>query len=560
MWNLQANKQPAEQWEDSELNYMPWIERSERQREEQAAWQQALCNRYDIHIGEHCYISPLAAVFPDTLRMGDRSFIAAGAIVRNTDLTLGADCSVNAYAVIAGKVTIGSGVRIASHAVIMGFNHGIEEVDTPIYKQPCTSKGITIEDDVWIGAGVTIVDGVTIGAHSVIAGGAVVTKPIPPYSIAGGNPAKVIRSRLGRTSSSASGSPRLTEKLSAFGGAVKGQMETLLTSYIENRDGEYTYVNHGGGPRTLRAWCDAVELAALFGASPPGFSREEIISRLGNAQDPETGLIPDPWHLPDPVTNEPARLSDHLSRYHLLAVGYALETLGESLPHPVSVIQQMTAEQLYEQLNTLPWSTNAWGCGDWIDGYATGLYHNIRHHGSMQRPDALFGWLLTHADPASGMWGSPTPEQQWLQPVNGFYRLTRATYAQFGMPLPYPEAAIDTVLRHTRNKNFFREGAGNACNVLDVIHPLWLCRKQTDYRREEAITWAEAQIERVLRHWKPNRGFSFELEPGYPTGLMGTEMWLSILYLLADLCGCSTSLGYVPQGVHRPQPAMLLTI
>ena len=57
-------------------------------------------------------------------------------------------------------------------------------------------KKVTISDDVWIGANAIILPGVTIGKGSVIAGGAVVTKDVEPYMIVGGNPAKVIRSRL----------------------------------------------------------------------------------------------------------------------------------------------------------------------------------------------------------------------------------------------------------------------------------------------------------------------------------------------------------------------------
>ena len=53
-----------------------------------------------------------------------------------------------------------------------------------------------IEDDCWLGHGVTVLDGVTIGKGSVIGAGAVVTKNIPPYSVALGVPAKVVKSRL----------------------------------------------------------------------------------------------------------------------------------------------------------------------------------------------------------------------------------------------------------------------------------------------------------------------------------------------------------------------------
>ena len=50
-------------------------------------------------------------------------------------------------------------------------------------------------------------------------------------------------------------------------------------------------------------------------------------------------------------------------------------------------------------------------------------------------------------------------------------------------------------------------------------------------------------------------GFSFRLQERGSEGLQGTEMWLSIVYLLADIGGAAPALGYRPQGVHRPDPA-----
>ena len=58
---------------------------------------------------------------------------------------------------------------------------------------PVAHKGITVEDDVWIGSGSVVTDGVTIGKGSVIAAGSVVTRDVPPYTVAAGIPARVIR-------------------------------------------------------------------------------------------------------------------------------------------------------------------------------------------------------------------------------------------------------------------------------------------------------------------------------------------------------------------------------
>lgn len=349
------------------------------------------------------------------------------------------------------------------------------------------------------------------------------------------------------------------QQLSEFGRQAAEQLIPLLEYYSGTMEGEKFFRDRPGYKRTVRAYCDAVEIAAMFGSLPPGWTRSELTAKLQGFQDAGTGLLPDPWSPPGP-DDQPELLTDHLSRYHLLAVGYALEVLGSALPHPVAVAEDMDTAALYRYLEGLPWEENAWGAGDWIDCYATGLYHNLKTFGSGKRPDDLFGWLATHCRRDSGLWGQPTAGEGWLQPVNGFYRLTRATYAQFGLPLPYPERSIDTVLAHSRDRRFFRTEVLNACNVLDVVHPLWLCQKQTDYRRAEIRAWAENMLGKVLHLWVPERGFAFTLSRQQDTGLQGTEMWLSIIYLLADLCGVSSALGYAPQGVHRLEPAFPLPV
>ena len=92
-----------------------------------------------------------------------------------------------------GNLTIGNGVRIATHTVIIPANHNFQRLDTPIYRQGITKKGILINDEVWIGANVSILDGVTIGEHTVIAAGSVVTKSIPDRVVGAGVPCKVVK-------------------------------------------------------------------------------------------------------------------------------------------------------------------------------------------------------------------------------------------------------------------------------------------------------------------------------------------------------------------------------
>ncbi|MFM2061743.1 MAG: hypothetical protein RLZZ507_1413 [Cyanobacteriota bacterium] len=94
-----------------------------------------------------------------------------------------------------GDIRIGKQCMIASHSGIYANNHIFTDPLLPIRQQGITRQGIVIEDDCWIGHGVTVLDGVTIGKGSVIGAGAVVTKDIPPYSVAVGIPARVIKSR-----------------------------------------------------------------------------------------------------------------------------------------------------------------------------------------------------------------------------------------------------------------------------------------------------------------------------------------------------------------------------
>jgi acetyltransferase-like isoleucine patch superfamily enzyme len=95
--------------------------------------------------------------------------------------------------VIIGPVRIGNHVILAQHIVLSGLNHGYTDPDVPIALQPCSVGEIVVEDDCWIGANSVITAGVTIGRHSVVAGGSVVTKNVPPYTVVAGNPARPIR-------------------------------------------------------------------------------------------------------------------------------------------------------------------------------------------------------------------------------------------------------------------------------------------------------------------------------------------------------------------------------
>jgi len=490
------------------------------------------------------YVAAAAAIFTSHLVLGEQSWIAGHALVRG-DVEFGAHCTVNPYAMISGKVRCGDGVRIASHVSIVGFNHGFDDPDMPIHMQKHESLGISIEDDVWIGANAVVLDGVTVGRGAVIAAGAVVSKDVPSLAIVGGVPAKVVRYR---GQSARKDSVSALQRLGSA--AATQQWPDVLARFREGGD----YVSReadGTTRRSARHLNDAIEIAAGFGGLTEGLDVADTLRQLQALQDPVTGLFPDP-HQP-PVAGQ-AQRDNGLALYNVLSVGYAIEVLGGQPLHRVTAVE-LGAAELCDWLEGLSWRERAWGAGAAVDAIGTALYFNARYFETGRARETLFGWLALKQDRASGLWGAPTAAEGLLQPVNGFYRLTRGTYAQFGLPVPNAERAIDSVLLNYSNHGGFAGRTYTACNLLDTVHPLWLCLKQTDYRRAEAEAIARAVIGRAEERWMAGVGFAFA--DGQEASLQGTEMWLSVVHLAAALLGIADEFAFVPKGVHRTQPVGL---
>ena len=109
-------------------------------------------------------------------------------------LGFGADCFVNSHVYIdtGAPVTVGSGVSLGHHVVIVTTDHS---VGPPQFRAGARKPvPVTIGDGVWIAAGVMLLPGVTVGAGAIVAAGAVVTRDVPPNTLVGGVPARVIRS------------------------------------------------------------------------------------------------------------------------------------------------------------------------------------------------------------------------------------------------------------------------------------------------------------------------------------------------------------------------------
>lgn len=114
-------------------------------------------------------------------------------------IKIGNGCVIgyNAHITAINSIIIGNKVLTGSNILITDNTHGngtVEEKDQVPMNRPLTSKGaVIIEDNVWLGDNVCVLPGVTIGKGSIIGANAVVTHSIPPYSVAAGTPARVIK-------------------------------------------------------------------------------------------------------------------------------------------------------------------------------------------------------------------------------------------------------------------------------------------------------------------------------------------------------------------------------
>jgi acetyltransferase-like isoleucine patch superfamily enzyme len=101
----------------------------------------------------------------------------------------------NAVMGAGGGISIGNGVLFGPDVVVSSEDHSFSDPNTPIRDQDVNRKGVIIEDGCWIASKAVILDGVTIGQGSVVAAGAVVTSDVPPMSVVGGVPARILKRR-----------------------------------------------------------------------------------------------------------------------------------------------------------------------------------------------------------------------------------------------------------------------------------------------------------------------------------------------------------------------------
>jgi acetyltransferase-like isoleucine patch superfamily enzyme len=158
-----------------------------------------------ITLGKGAYLDQRSYLHacPGGISVGENSFVMHGAVLHvynfrdlpHAFIRIGRNSLIGELNVLRGQggISIGDRVYTAPLVQILAVNHVYDDPTRPMVEQGITAEGIVVEDDVWIGAGAIITDGVTIGRGSVVAAGAVVTADVPPHTVVGGIPAKVLK-------------------------------------------------------------------------------------------------------------------------------------------------------------------------------------------------------------------------------------------------------------------------------------------------------------------------------------------------------------------------------
>ncbi len=158
-----------------------------------------------IRLGSGAYLDEGVYIHacPQGVQIGSGSLIMYGSVLHtynfrdlpHAHIRIGRDSLIGEHNVIRGQggVTIGDRVYTSPLVQIMAVNHVFDDPARSFVGQGLTAEGIVIEDDVWIGSGAVITDGVRIARGAVVAAGAVVTRDVPPHTLVGGVPARVLR-------------------------------------------------------------------------------------------------------------------------------------------------------------------------------------------------------------------------------------------------------------------------------------------------------------------------------------------------------------------------------
>ena len=156
-----------------------------------------------VYLDEGAYLHAC----PGGIRIGDNTLIMHHAELHvynfrnlpHAAIEIGRDCLIGEFNVLRGQggIQIGNRVYTSPFVQLAAVNHIFADPARPFVEQGISAQGITVEDDVWIGAGAIITDGVRVGRGAVVAAGAVVTGDVQAHTVVAGVPARVVKTITG---------------------------------------------------------------------------------------------------------------------------------------------------------------------------------------------------------------------------------------------------------------------------------------------------------------------------------------------------------------------------
>lgn len=133
------------------------------------------------------------------ITIGDGVFLGRGTILscKDGDIELGDHVNIGFMSEIfsGSRVVVGRHGLFAAYTYLVGGGHDFERAEVPVLAQGRSSRGITLDENVWLGTGAKVLDGVRIGRNVVVGANAVVNADLPDGVVAGGVPARIIRRR-----------------------------------------------------------------------------------------------------------------------------------------------------------------------------------------------------------------------------------------------------------------------------------------------------------------------------------------------------------------------------
>ncbi len=283
-------------------------------------------------------------------------------------------------------------------------------------------------------------------------------------------------------------------------------------------------------------FCHLVEEYDLWDKVPPLTVREKkkSLQYWQSWQDPETGVFRDPRNL-----------QRHVGEKYVVNL---IRFFGGEPLYPQQKTQTMLARDASGKIDTKSfldraWNDPNWAQGGWGAGSNTGyiacqILDAINEGHTELIPDLEKGLegILSHQDPASGLWGPPSADLDHR--IGGTLKVVTRLYFTMGVNVPYAERLADSLIEHERNGDWYRVGQ-SFCVPQNVIWMAAFCLEACDYRRNDLLGVLKSKV-KEYQEWVMPDG-TLLLHRGDPTSACVENVHLTSLSILSGYLGWTDS-------------------